>query len=234
MPAPEQIVAHRYLLLSGEPRLVVATLARGRQGAFDKQSLRAFSLAADRTRAGKRPLLAAATEAHRWQRIEVFARDADHDGRDDLVALEPTGLAGDELAVTGFAGDSRGMVRQLGVRSTVETRGGESRFDGDIDGDGVADLVVASDDRIEVFRGLPLIKSRWVERKPRFTLERGAARGQETITIGAGSNGVSVAAESELRGLWVIDLDRDGRAEILVLGDEVGGRGTSQLFSAIR
>lgn len=234
LPAPEEIVAHRYLLLSGQPRLVVATLSRERQGAFDKQSLRAFSLAADRTRAGKRPLLAAATEAHRWQPIAVFARDADHDGREDLVTLEPTGLSGDELAITGFAGDAHGLVRQLGVRSTVETHGGESRFDGDVDGDGVADLVVAGDDRIEVFRGLPLIQNRWVEKKPRLTLERGAARGKETIAIGAGSDGVSVDEESEPRGLWVVDLDGDGRAEILVLGDEAGGRGTSQLFSAIR
>lgn len=220
LPGPESVVGSWYASLNGRPALVVTTVRADRLGLFEKKKLRVFALVAgDRSRAGSSPSLAVETASHHWQEADPNFADADGDGLLDLVLVQPQGMGGKKLVVEAYLGRANAQFHPVALRSVVPAnRADEWRYGGDVDGDGVRDLVTRSGGLVQVFRGLVDPKKRQVlERDPRWQIlvESGAPQGEED------GDGKPWEGGDE-RTLEVRDFDRDGHAEILVRSERDG------------
>ncbi|MEO1083903.1 MAG: hypothetical protein AAFY88_06650, partial [Acidobacteriota bacterium] len=80
LPRPEDIERHWYDRLNGEPVFIAATTQADRLGIFEKLELRLFRLKADRTRAGRSPVIAVPSETVRWYQFEPRLLDWNDDG----------------------------------------------------------------------------------------------------------------------------------------------------------
>lgn len=171
LPGPEDVVSSRFLAVDGEPRLVLTTMKEGTVGVFSEQRLRLYALRRDRTRGGLGPLLAEDTASKRWHTVGIHAQDADGDGDDDLVVLQPEGLGGGDLVVEIYQGLGSGTISIAGTRRT-KLDVGPSRWlwSDDADGDGLPDLLLAS--RSGGLRLLPGLdhRRRAVDDDPLWTL----------------------------------------------------------------
>ena len=104
----------------------------------------------------------------------------------------------------------------------------------DVDGDGHPDLVAVEEDRLLVFLGSGEARSRRpISRDPRWILP--LARPQKRTVEASISVGQESEIEEETRLddptlLTTVDLDGDGRAEIVVARAESGGSGLLEIF----
>ena len=225
LPGPESVDGRWYVLLGGRPVLAVATLDAEKVGIFAKKRLRLFTLAADRTRAGSPPMLAFETESRRWHEAAPVVVDADGDGRDDLVVIQPEGLAGKELLVETFLGRGDGRLEPRGRRTLLEIEADEWSYGGDVTGDGVPDLVATSEGRLLLFRGARG-GTALLERQPQRTLALGLEPQEGVTEISVGTGGTEVSTERPGAGApRVVDLDGDGVGEILLIDPDRAGRG---------
>lgn len=233
LPGPEEVDQSWYAWLDDRPVLLVTTLRSDKLGLFEKQKLRLFRLAPDRTRAGLRPTLEVLTASRRWFQIEPQILDITGDGRDDLVVIQPEGLGGGELLVEAFVGLGGGLFRQTSRRSVIGTRATTWRFGKDLNGDGAADLVVLAEGRISIFAGTPNHQRRVVERKAWKTLPLESSSTKLSVDISVGvSDGESQSevSRSTTGRMRLQDLDGDGRSEILFTQKSPQGRGVLQLY----
>ena len=118
--------------------LIVTTTNADKLGIFEGKKLRVFALAADRTQAGRAPILAAQTTSHRWFPVETTIADVDRDGHDDLIVLQSDGMGGGETIVETFFGRGDGGFVTPGRRQKWELRSEGSSYGADLTGDGVA------------------------------------------------------------------------------------------------
>jgi hypothetical protein len=221
LPAPESVAGSRYASLDGRAALVVTTVRADRMGLFEKKKLRVFPLrSGDRSRAGSGPSLAAETASHHWQDADPGFADADGDGLLDLVVVQPEGMGGKRLVVEAYLGLGSARFRSLPERSVVPARfAGAWHYGGDVDGDGVADLVTRSGDLLQLFPGvLDPRKKQVLDKKPRWRidLETGASSPE------ADGDEEDGEGRNEREDLIVRDVDRDGRAEVLVRSERDG------------
>lgn len=226
--ANEKVARSWYLSIDGRPMLAVAALAADKLGIFEKQKLRVFPLRADRTRAGSPPALEIHTVTRHWYELGVHVADVDLDGRDDLVVVQPDGLGAKKLAVEVYRGQGNGGFYVTPRRSVIVAPAARWTFGADLDGDRAPDLVTLAGDRLEIYRGL-------AEHK-RKALDKTAYRSFEVADLGADSDlelvvHVGDGGDSDDRD-WsqagatpprVVDVDGDGRGEILLAGER-GGR----------
>lgn len=234
LPGPESVDGRWLLLLGGRPVLAVATLDAEKVGVFAKKRLRLFALAADRTRAGAPPVLALETASRRWQEAAPVVVDADGDGRDDLVVIQPEGLAGKELLVESFLGRGDGRLEPRGRRTLLEVQADAWSYGGDVTGDGVPDLVATSEGRLLLFRGARG-GAAVLERTPHRTLAPGIepARGSTEISVGTGGTRVSTEEPDAGGAPRVVDLDGDGVGEILLVDPDQAGRGVVRVVRLV-
>lgn len=231
LPAAEEVDTHEYVLLDGAPALIVTTTSAERMSVFEKKKLRVFPLrrTADRSRSGQPPALAAETVSYRWHSVAAYVLDADRDGRDDLVVIQPDGLAGRELAVETWFGQGGGRFQTPGRRQKYEIEARTWTYGGDLTGDGVPDLAAVQGDRLLVFAGTHTPRQALLEREPRHAV--GLGPGQEKITIAVSlgptePSGMGVRRSGgSLASPRVVDLDADRRAEALFFTASDNGRG---------
>ena len=151
LPDGETVTETVYTRYEGRPMLVVLT--RQKLGLFVKQRLRAFPLAASRTRVGTEPVLATETVCPIWHDSALGFADTDGDGRDDLYLVCEKGLIDQELRLEIYRGVGPG-TGEIGfdprVRD-VELDGefGSWLFGRDWTGDGLPDLLAVRDGAIE-------------------------------------------------------------------------------------
>lgn len=208
LPSPENANGAWYMTIDGKPFLIVTTAGAEKLGIFEGKRLRVFPLSPDRTRAGRRPVLATQTTSHLWNPVAPRVQDLDRDGKDDLVVLQLDGLGGGELIAETFFGRGDGRFETPGRRQKwdLEVRGWS--YGQDLTGDGIADLAAADSKRLLVFPGTAQPRKALLEKKPLVI----------PIDLGGGE-------DAGLRRLRVADLDGDGRAEAILTGSAGPERG---------
>ncbi|HEX5719528.1 MAG TPA: VCBS repeat-containing protein, partial [Thermoanaerobaculia bacterium] len=205
LPGPEEVDTAWYVKIGGRPSLIVTTHSADKIGIFESKKLRVFPLTADRTRAGRRPLLATQTTSHRWLPVAPLVTDLDRDGKDDLVVLQHDGMGGGEIVAETFFGRGDGRFETPGRRQKWDLQTRDFHYGHDLTGDGIADLAVVEPRRLVVYPGTKEPRKALLERKP---LE---------VPL-------NLAEEAGIRGLRVADLDGDGRAEAVLTGSAGTGR----------
>jgi hypothetical protein len=201
LPTPEDIDEARYAAIDGRPSLIVTTTNADKLGIFEGKKLRIFALAADRTQAGRAPILAAQTTSHRWFPVDTTIADVDHDGHDDAIVVQSDGMGGGETIVETFFGRGDGGFVTPGRRQKWELRSEGWSYGGDLTGDGIADFAVLDDEALNVLAGT---------KDPRRAL---LARDPIRVPIALWG-----AREDSMRALRAADLDGDGKSEAIVLG----------------
>jgi hypothetical protein len=230
LPGREKVDSFRYLALDGRPALIVTTSDADKIGIFAKQRFRLFLLGADRTRSGRPPSLAFETASHRWFPVEPVLLDLDKDGKQDLVVFQPEGLGGGDFVIDTFFGQgSPGSGRFERPRrlklNNLEAR--SWRYGEDVTGDGVADLLTISKTGLRVFAGTSDPRRDLLDRRPGQTVDLGGAQETVSISVGIGTGGADMESSrsGSLGGPSVVDLDGDGRMEVLLTSPNAGGRG---------
>ncbi|MCZ6727806.1 MAG: VCBS repeat-containing protein, partial [Acidobacteria bacterium] len=226
LPGPERVQSSWFDVLDGRPVLIVATNSADKIGILERQQLRLFSLYGDRTRAGVGPWLTAGTTSRRWQRVEPIVVDVDGDGDDDLVVVQVDGLGSGKIKLEAFLNTgSRSFAAK--TRSTVLDQPPAGwHFGSDLTGDGLADLVLLSQGSLSVYPTLGQDPRRLLAKRPRWTFD-GAdiPRVEHSVEIGSGGVVVNDARPSKSGQPVVLDLDGDGRGELLVAENPQWGFG---------
>lgn len=226
LPGRENVDGFRYVALDGRPALIVFTTDADKIGIFAKQRFRLFPLNADRSRSGQPPTLAFETETNRWFPVDPVLRDLDGDGRQDLVLIQPEGLGGGDLVIDTLFGQGDGRFERPRRQKLSNLDARAWSYDGDVTGDGVADLVTVGETGLRIFAGRPEPRKELLDRRARPAIDLGGARQTVTVSVGAGSEGASMSSSraGTLGGPQLEDLDGDGRAEVLMFSN-AGGRG---------
>jgi hypothetical protein len=222
---PEQVDEHWFVRVDGRPLLIVTTTNAEKVSVFEKKKIRVFAFSADRTRAGQISILSSPTETPRWFPIEPTVVDLDRDGREDLVVVQQEGLRGKSLLVEAFFGRDKGQGRfELPSRKTeIDLQARAWHYGADVTGDGRPDLVAVQQKKLLIFAGTDTPRRSPIDRQPRTTIDLPATE-SIAINASAGSEGVNVDKEGA-DPLQIIDLDGDGRGEIVITLRDDQGRG---------
>jgi len=220
---PEAVEGHWFVRVDGQPMLIVTSTGAEKISIFEEQSLRVFALTADRSRSGQPPRLAVPTVSRRWFPARPFVLDVDKDGHDDLVVVQQEGLRGKALIAETWLGlgNGRFAIPSRKVSLGVQARAWD--YGADVTGDGHPDLVAIEQKKLLVFAGTADPRRDLLDRRPRLSIDLPASE-SVTVTAGAGSEGASVESK-RADSLRLIDLDGDGRSEIVVTVRADNGRG---------
>ena len=234
LPAPERVLDNTFAIMDGRVVWIALTMSADKLSLFAEKTLRVYDLAADRTRVGAAPRIALATGLNIWQFGYPVVTDLDRDGRDDLVIAYWKGLTHSIAALEVYPGDG---VGGLGKKRTTEVTVDDAdegflSFGRDLDGDGRPDLAVVTKTALVVYSGTAEPLKRPIAEKP--------SRRVSLLTDRPGANATEV--DFSLGGMRVwhgdpgygvprpVDLDGDGQAELLF----VGNRGSGGRASIVR
>jgi hypothetical protein len=170
-------------------------------GIFAGKRLRVFSLGADRTQAGHPPILAAQTSSHLWFPVTTDIADVDRDGHDDVIVTQRDGMGGGETVVETFFGRGGGSFVAPGRRQKWEIRADATSYGEDLTGDGIADLALLDAEALHVIAGT--------------TDPRRALLSRDAIRVPVAAGGLP---RDWVRAMRVVDLDADGKSEVILLG----------------
>lgn len=231
LPSPEQVERSWYVTLDGRPALIVTTFDAEKLGLFEKKKLRVFLLGADRSRSGSGPVLAVQTESHRWQAVDPVVLDLDRDGHDDLVVIQPEGLAGGDLVVEAWFGKGGGRFEPSSRRTVLKDLAIRTwSYGQDLTGDGYPDLAAIREGRLLAFAGTASPRREILDRRPRHTFELPAGAGTLTTEVSIGTGGTEASVSGAAVAPHPTDLDGDGRLEVLLFAPSQKGRGRVTAF----
>jgi hypothetical protein len=211
---PEAVEGHWFVRVDGRPMLIVTSTGAEKVSLFEEQSLRVFPLTADRSRAGQTPVLAVPTASRRWFPARPFVLDVDRDGHDDLVVVQQEGLRGKALIAEVWLGQGNGRFAPTSRKVSLGVQAHGWDYGADVTGDGRPDLVAIEQTKLLVFPGTADPKRDLLDRRPRLALDMPVS-GPLSVSVEAGSAGTNVES-SHADSLRTIDLDGDGRAEIVI------------------
>lgn len=220
---PETVDDHWFVRIDGQPMLILTSNSADKVSLFEEKSLRVFPLAADRSRAGQPPRLAAPTVSRRWFPARPFVLDLDRDGHEDLVVVQQEGLRGKALIAETWFGQGGGRFAAPSRKVSLDLQARAWDYGADVTGDGRPDLVAIEKTKLLVFAGTADPRRDLLDRRPRLSIDLPAS---EPVSVDAslGSEGAVVETRKS-RPLELIDLDGDGRPEIVVMVRDDGGRG---------
>ncbi len=245
LPAPERVADSSFVTLDGRPTLVAGTF-RG-LGLMSRKQLRVFALVDDAGAAPRHPLLSRELEARAWQDLQAVAGDFDGDGRDDLALAYSEGLGEGKATVTLFRGLGGGRLRAEPTSVSFDVKDSTWSYGADVDGDGRPDLVTLGGGRLEAHTSTP---NGLPGKKPSLTLKVDGTDlpAHRTVEVNLGGEGVrtnETAAPVDERDPraaqpgatprperlaspeWeLIDVDGDGKAELLWWAPDADGRTT--------
>lgn len=226
LPGAEQIQHSWFAVIDGRPVLIVTTNSADKLGVFERQNLRLFSLYADRTQSGIAPWLATQTTSRRWQHVEPFVTDLDADGDDDLIILQLDGLGGGKVKAEAFINSGRRSFEARTRSSIIEQPPGGWQFGTDLTGDGLGDLLLHTASRLEIYPTLPADSRKLVAKKPLWSFSGDdIPRVEHSVSIGTGGVATSDEPPEAFGGPTTLDLDGDGRPELLLAENPQWGFG---------
>jgi hypothetical protein len=227
-PSAERVVDSGFSLLNGTPVLIVTTTSGDKLSLLGEKVLRVYPLAGDRTRAGDAPLFSATTAINLWQEASPVVVDLDRDGRDDLVLAYWKGLKNAIAALEVYRGGTAPILAKSGTTS-FDVEGGAKGFidfGSDLDGDGRPDLLLRAHGELLVYPGVAASRAlgKPVESRPSRRIAVPAdlpdAQGTE-FSMGTAGFQISRSAGG-LGKPHLVDLDGDGRPEVLFAGAGAG------------
>lgn len=227
LPLPESVESSAFFLLDGIPILVVTTLDSESINLIAKKRLRVFPLLPDRTRAGRKPSLAVMTASRVWQEADIHLEDVNADGLEDLVVIQPEGFSGKRLIVEAYPGKGKGRFDLKALKTVLKTELESWTYGGDLDGDGLADLLGRTDSLFSIFTNAGRSKKGVLAKQAHRTLalDRSLGSRQEGVSVS-----ISIDSEGTEVGHWsnnlgsprLLDLDADGDPELLFTHRESG------------
>ena len=207
LPAGGRFLTSRLLDVDGHLVLAATTAP---DGMLAKQRLHLFRLEPDRTRRGGGPLFGIDLDVRHWFEPEVAARDLDGDGRAELLIVEPRGLGGRELTVTAVSPAGGGRFTLPARRVKVGDDSGRWSYEGDVDGDGLPDLLQLVEGRLAMHRGQRDARGGAVAARPEWSMELGGGPETRTVevgvAVGSGAEGATSSSDGGTR-------DREDRTD---------------------
>jgi hypothetical protein len=176
------------------------------------------------------------SEANLWQMSTPSILDVNGDGREDLVLAYWKGIKDDRVVLDAYLRQPGGGFARSAGSTQFDVEDANRSVLGygrDLDGDGLAELLVRAGGRMLIFPGVrPGRKGKGlVEKSPRWELpgEQGSSQ-TARMRIAVGEEGTIFSEVFEPFGSWrLADLDGDGREEILALARSIEGRGFFQV-----
>lgn len=229
-PEPERMMDRDFTLLRGSPVLIVTTTSAEKLSLLGEKALRIYPLGGDRTRAGDDPIFAATTGINLWQEARPTIIDLDKDGQDDLVLAYWKGLKSAIAALEiyrGTAGGGFGKARSMSF-DVEDGKKGFLEFGADADGDGRPDVVLLAGSELLVFPGTPAEQAaeKPVASRPSRRIAMPSDLGSSGSTeLNLDLGGVSVSRKRGFGTPSLLDIDGDGRPEVVFAGEDGTGVG---------
>ena len=226
LPGAEVVQKSWFLWLDGRPYLGVATGRAEGFGVFEKQQVRVYALAADRTRTGRTPVLETKTSTHRWQWLDLQTTDFDGDGREDLAVLQTDGIGAGKFVIEVFFGNGSGGFDLRPARTGMEVAGRRWALTPDLTGDGAADLLGVTSESMLIFGSRqPARRRQVVDKKPVWEIPGDSNLGELDTEVVVGDQVVALErGRMDLHQPRLVDLDGDGKLEIVLAAGQAGGR----------
>jgi hypothetical protein len=236
LPSRERVYERFMGTLDGRPALMITTTPAEKLKIFEDKWLRVFLLEEDRTRAGRPPAFAVQTSANLWQEVRFAILDANGDGKQDLVLAYWKGIKNDTVALEAYVRKPDGTFDASARTTSLDVKDADRsvlEYGRDFDCDGAADLVVLAGGNLKVYPGTKAAGGGGlVASTPKWTLPLPAiVNGQGVLVVAVGSEGMSTSMRRVgLGSPRPIDLDGDGRPEILLIGSREDGRGALVIY----
>lgn len=233
LPTPETLITQVPLLLAGDPVLLVTSMPAEDFGLFKAQELRLFPLKRDRSRSGRPPLAAFKTRANIiiWTDARPRLLDVDRDGREDLVLIYWKGFDREHIVLDVYLQEEDGGFSESARTTTLKVKHADSSVSSyvfhDFDGDGRFDLMLVADGKLLIHRGSAKSVGgrKLLEKTPAYSAPlviTALENGGEVVVMGSG--GISTTTLGRPTRPLPLDLDGDGRSEVLLVGRDDDGK----------
>jgi hypothetical protein len=236
LPTPSRPMDHAHAIVRGRPALIVTTISSEKLSFFGEKTVAVFPLEPDRTRAGRPPLFLTETRINMWQSTEFFVFDANGDGREDLILGYWQGILGTKLALDVYLGKPEGGFEAKPKGTSLDIEDADRSFVGfgsDVTGDGLPDLVTIVKRNLEVYPGIASRDGKnLLSSKRALSVQLPAVISSSAeVEIGMSPGGVTARGIPGASGPpAAIDLDADGRPELLIAVRNAGGNGLISVF----
>ncbi len=235
-PSSERLIDRQYMVLDGKPVLLVATMTAEKLSLFGEKALRLYPLHADRTRSGAKPLFAATSQMNIWQPMHAGFRDADGDGREDLAIAYWKGLKDSTLMTDVYLRSPDGAFQSRARSQSFDVEDADKGFlamDHDLTGDGVPDALVRVKGKVCVHAGVakPSSPGAILSKTPSVCAELPGdlVNMTSSVSVSFGTEGAQAefTGDQQMTAPLIVDLDGDGRSEVLLAFAGLAGPGVA-------